>query len=177
MGSLRIWVPWIQAGFVMPERSTADSEAMTRAHAPSEDGHVSSYRMGSHSICDASTESTVVSGFCRWAKGFLSAFCRSFAATIAPMWVGAPERRMYDRTCGAKYPPAPACTGMMNGTAIDSAHIALDSDCFSNATVRTRSWIPASTRDAATIAVEPPTEPAVCTRSNGLPGAPSASAR
>ena len=30
---------------------------------------------------------------------------------------------------------------------------------------------------AATIAVEPPTEPAVCTRSSGLPAAPSASAR
>ena len=66
---------------------------------------------------------------------------------------------------------------MMNGTEIDSAHIALDSDCFSKATVSTRSWTPASTRDAATIAVEPPTDPAVCTRSSGLPAAPRASAR
>ena len=59
---------------------------------------------------------------------------------------------------------------MMNGTGTDSAHMALDSDCFSNATVSTRSWMPASTSDAATIAVEPPTEPAVCTRSKRLAG-------
>ena len=30
------------------------------------------------------------------------ALVRSFAATIAPISVGAPERRMYERTCGAK---------------------------------------------------------------------------
>ena len=36
---------------------------------------------------------------------------------------------------------------------------------------------PGLDRLAATIAVEPPTEPAVCTRSSGLPTAPSASAR
>ena len=58
---------------------------------------------------------------------------------------------------------------MMNGTGTESAHIALDSDCFSNATVSTRSCTPDWTSDAATIAVEPPTEPAVCTRSSGLP--------
>ena len=58
-----------------------------------------------------------------------------------------------------------------------SAHMASLSDCFSNATVSTRRWIPACTRLAATRAVEPPTEPAVCTRSIGLPTAPSASAR
>ena len=67
---------------------------MTSAQAPSEDGQVSSYRIGSQSICDASTDSTVVSGFFRCAYGFFSAFCRSLAATIAPMWFGAPERRM-----------------------------------------------------------------------------------
>ena len=66
---------------------------------------------------------------------------------------------------------------MLNGSGTDSAHIALDSDCFSNATVSTRRWTPAWTSEAATIAVEPPTEPAVCTRSSGLPAAPSASAR
>src|ERR1700710_259093 len=66
---------------------------------------------------------------------------------------------------------------MMNGTGTDSAHIALDSDCFSNVTPSTLLWTPACTRLAATIAVEPPTEPAVCTRSSGLPTAPSASAR
>ena len=59
----------------------------------------------------------------------------------------------------------------------DSAHIASDSDCFSKATVSTRRWSPASTRLVATMPVEPPTEPAVCTRSIGLPAAPSASAR
>ena len=79
--------------------------------------------------------------------------------------------------CGAKYPPAPATTGMLNGGAIDSAHIALDSDCFSNATAMTRRCSPAWTRLVATRPVAPPTEPAVCTRSSGLPTAPSASVR
>ena len=41
----------------------------------------------------------------------------------------------------------------------------------------TRSCTPDSIRCAATIAVEPPTLPAVCTRMIGLPAAPSASAR
>ncbi len=66
---------------------------------------------------------------------------------------------------------------MLNGTGMDSAHIALDSDCFSHATASTRSWTPAWTRLEATIAVAPPTDPAVCTRISGLPTAPSASAR
>ncbi len=66
---------------------------------------------------------------------------------------------------------------MLNGGAIDSAHMALDSDCFSNATASTRRCTPASTRLVATIPVAPPTEPAVCTRSSGLPTAPSTSAR
>ena len=79
--------------------------------------------------------------------------------------------------CGAKYPPAPATTGRLNGGAIDSAHMALDSDCFSNATASTRRCRPACTRLVATRPVAPPTEPAVCTRSSGLPTAPSASAR
>ena len=79
--------------------------------------------------------------------------------------------------CGAKYPPAPASTGMLNGGVIDSAHMALDSDCFSNATASTRRCSPAWIRLAATFPVAPPTEPAVCTRSSGLPAAPSASAR
>ena len=79
--------------------------------------------------------------------------------------------------CGAKYPPAPATTWMLNGGAIDSAHMALDSDCFSHASASTRRWMPACTRLAVTMPVAPPTEPAVCTRSSGLPTAPSASAR
>ena len=41
----------------------------------------------------------------------------------------------------------------------------------------TRSWMPAATSCDATIAVDPPTEPAVCTRNSGLPVAPRASAR
>src|ERR1035437_4479289 len=79
--------------------------------------------------------------------------------------------------CGAKYPPAPASSGILNGGVIESAHMALDSDCFSNATASTLRWTPAWTRLVATLPVPPPTEPAVCTRSSGLPVAPSASAR
>lgn len=48
------------------------------------------------------------------------------------------------------------------------------SDCFSKATVSTRSWTPARTRLAATMAVEPPTLPAVWTRNMGFPTAPRA---
>ena len=55
--------------------------------------------------------------------------------------------------------------------------MASESLCFSKATVSTRSWMPDATRWAATMAVEPPTEPAVCTRNIGLPTAPSAGAR
>ncbi len=66
---------------------------------------------------------------------------------------------------------------MLNGTGTESAHIALDSDCFSKAMVSTRLWTPACTSEEATIAVEPPTDPAVCTRISGLPAAPSESAR
>ena len=93
------------------------------------------------------------------------------------MWSGAPDRLMYERISGAKYPPAPASVGGENGIGRDSAHMASDSDCFSKATVSTRAWRPDCTRLAAASAVEPPTLPAVCTRSIGLPTAPSASAR
>ena len=57
-----------------------------------------------------------------------------------------------------------------------NAHMALDSDCFSHAIVSTRLYLPDWTRLVATIAVDPPTEPAVCTRISGLPVAPTASA-
>src|SRR5689334_22410932 len=57
-----------------------------------------------------------------------------------------------------------------------NAHMAFDSDCFSQAMVSTRLYLPDCTRLAATIAVEPPTDPAVCTRINGLLVAPVASA-
>ena len=93
------------------------------------------------------------------------------------MWRGAPERYMYARMSGAKKPPAPATSGAANGIGTDRPHVALLSDCFSYATVSTRSWTPAATSLAATIAVDPPTDPAVCTRIIGLPTAPSASAR
>ena len=65
---------------------------------------------------------------------------------------------------------------MPNGGDTLSAHIALPSLCFSNPIVSTRSWMPAITCWAATIAVEPPTLPAVWTRNTGLPDAASASA-
>ncbi len=64
----------------------------------------------------------------------------------------------------------------MNGTGILNAHMALDSDCFSHAIVSTRLYLPDCTRLVATIAVDPPTEPAVWTRINGLLVAPIASA-
>ena len=67
---------------------------MITAHAPSEDGHVSSYRTGSHSMGEACTDSSVMSPCCRWAYGLRAPLRRSLTATIAPMCVGAPLRRM-----------------------------------------------------------------------------------
>lgn len=55
--------------------------------------------------------------------------------------------------------------------------MALDSDCFSKARVSTVRCTRDATRLEATSVVDPPTEPAVCTRIMGLPTAPSASAR
>src|ERR1700741_5445942 len=57
-----------------------------------------------------------------------------------------------------------------------NAHMALDSDWFSHAIASTRRYFPDCTRLAATTPVDPPTEPAVCTRISGLPVAPMASA-
>src|SRR5258705_13749404 len=57
-----------------------------------------------------------------------------------------------------------------------NAHMAFDSDCFSHAIASTRRYLPDCTRLAATTAVDPPTEPAVCTRISGLPDAPTAAA-
>ena len=65
--------------------SAVCSSPMTTAHAPSDDGQVSSNRMGSHSIWELITFSTVWSGWCRWASGFRAPLRRSLAATIAPM--------------------------------------------------------------------------------------------
>ena len=105
------------------------------------------------------------------------AFCRSLKATMQPIRSGAPDRAMYWRMIGEKYPPAPALTDTENGCGSDNAHVALDSDCFSNPRVRTRRWMRAWTSDAATSAVDPPTEPAVWTLNMGLPTHPRASAR
>src|SRR5580693_3305692 len=57
-----------------------------------------------------------------------------------------------------------------------NAHMAFDSDCFSHAIARTRWYLPDFTRLAATTPVDPPTDPAVCTRISGLLVAPTASA-
>ncbi len=65
VASERITVPWIHAG--LGEAAAVSSSTITSAHAPSEDGQVSSYRIGSQSICEASTDSTVVSLLCRCA--------------------------------------------------------------------------------------------------------------
>ena len=63
-GSVRNAVAWIHAtGWPSATRLSATSSLpITTAHAPSEDGQVSSKRMGSHSICDAITFSSVMSG-------------------------------------------------------------------------------------------------------------------
>ena len=72
----------------------ASESPMTTAHAPSDDGQVSSYRTGFQSIGEACTDSSVMSGCCRWAYGFSAPLRRSLTATIAPMCEGAPLRRM-----------------------------------------------------------------------------------
>ena len=95
--------------------------------------------MGSHSIIESRTCSSSIPGRCRCEYGFFNAFSRSFTATLIPMWSGALVRRMYSRMVGAKYPPAPATSFCWNGMFGASAHIVLLSDCFSNATVSTRS--------------------------------------
>jgi hypothetical protein len=94
-----------------------------------------------------------------------------------PVSSGAFERAMYARMSGAKYPPAPATTACWNGMRTVSAHIAFASDCFSYVTTRTRRWMPPVIRLDPTMPVEPPTLPAVCTRSTGFPDAANASAR
>src|SRR6185436_13694960 len=128
--------PLIHAGFRGPLRACSSFE-ITSAIAPSDDGHVSRYRMGSHSIGEFITSSTVI-GSVRCAYSFRPALSRAFAAIIGPMCAGAFVFAMYARQYGAKNPPAPATSGGVKGIDGESAHIALPSDCFSNATVRTR---------------------------------------
>ena len=92
VGSERMAPPSIHAGSVAA--SPPASSVSTMAHAPSDDGQVSEYRSGSHSIIESLTDSKVMPSSCRWALGFLSAFCRSLRATSTPMCSGAPDRRM-----------------------------------------------------------------------------------
>jgi len=93
VGSVRIAVARIHATG-RPLSSAACSSPMTTAQAPSDDGQVSSYRTGSHSMADACTDSSVMSGCCRWAYGLSAPLRRSLTATIAPISGGAPLRRM-----------------------------------------------------------------------------------
>src|ERR1039458_6108970 len=82
-GSLLDDVPRIQAGG-RPSAAAAlatSSLPMMMAQAPSEDGHDSRERKGSHSIGEDFTFSSEMSWIFRWAKGFFSAFWRSLTAT------------------------------------------------------------------------------------------------
>ena len=65
---------------------------MTTAQAPSEDGHDSRKRVGSHIIGEALTFSIEMSSIFRWAYGFFRALSRSLTATFHPMCSGAPLR-------------------------------------------------------------------------------------
>ena len=80
-----------------------------------------------------------MSGWRRCAYGFQAPLRRSLTATSAPTWSGRPGAADVRRGCAGRSirrrPRRPAC---MNGGLMDSAHIALDSDCFSNATASTR---------------------------------------
>src|SRR5690606_21218294 len=65
IGSDRIGVPCTHAGG-FGAFLAAPSEARTMAHAPPDDGHVSRYRIGSHSIGVDSTISREMPGIFRW---------------------------------------------------------------------------------------------------------------
>ena len=64
------------------------------AHAPSDAGHDSNRRTGSHTIGESRTISSEMSSSFKCAYGFFSAFLRSFTATIQPTYSGAFERSM-----------------------------------------------------------------------------------
>ena len=93
VGSLRFDVACTHA-FGPACLSARSSLINTKAIAPSLDGHVSIKRIGSHNIGVSSAFSSVQSGSCKCAYGFLHALVRSFTATIAPICDGAPERAM-----------------------------------------------------------------------------------
>ena len=62
--SVRLAWPSTQAG--LGARPALSPPASTMAAAPSEDGHDSRKWIGSHSMGDSRTFSTVMSGICRW---------------------------------------------------------------------------------------------------------------
>src|SRR6476620_6350914 len=76
VGSLRIAVPCTHATGSPTDAAASPTVSLpsTRAHAPSLDGQVSAYRIGSHSIRESFTESNVMSGSWRWAYGLRTAF-------------------------------------------------------------------------------------------------------
>jgi hypothetical protein len=96
VGSVRIAVARIQAtGRALAcVASAAARSPMITAQAPSEEGQVSSYRTGSHSMGEERTRSSVMSACRRCAYGFRLPLRRSLTATSAPTCSGAPLRRM-----------------------------------------------------------------------------------
>ena len=159
--------PWIHAG----GRAAAvavPASAITMAHAPSEVGHDSS-RSGPGPTPSASPAPT--RGRCRRAvqvgvgvlQRVVAILDRHHPADVLrrprALDVGPHVRREVatraDATAAADRTRAPRWCRPR--------------DCFSKATVSTRSSTPLSTRWVATTAVEPPTLPAVCTRIIGLP--------
>ena len=67
VGSLRMAVACTHAGGALRRWVATASDPSTMATAPSDDGHVSAYRTGSHSIGDSIAFSSVQSGSWRWA--------------------------------------------------------------------------------------------------------------
>ena len=92
MPSERTDIPLIQAAFLPLAMSFA---AMINAHAPSEEGQLSRYRNGSHSMGVLLTISKSIPGICKWANGLRLAFCLSLTATCQPICSGAPDLLMY----------------------------------------------------------------------------------
>ena len=92
-------------------------------------------------------------------------------ATIAPMLFSAPDRIDVGAHVRREVPPAPAPTGLERQR-IDSARIALDSTASPMRRPVRGGRRPAPGL-APTMAVDPPTEPAMCTRISGLPVAPA----
>src|SRR5213594_2877573 len=77
-----------QAGLRGPFFASS-ADATTIANAPSDDGHVSPKRIGSHRTGEFITSSTVI-GSRRWAYSLCPALARALAATTGPMCGGQP---------------------------------------------------------------------------------------